>query len=461
MVRLVKTEPAHPDNDQPKETKPPRKARKVGRWWKFPLLLFFALAFLSSGWFTYKIASATNKIFTENTTGGSPILQGKKLASDKNARINILLLGIGGEGHDAPNLSDTIQVVSIDPKAKQVAMLSVPRDLYVQVPGSFQKVKINEVHAIGEDQGAKGGGPALMKEEIGNILDVPVHYFVRADFSGFEQIVGAVGGIDINVSERLYDPYYPRGRGYEVLDIDPGLQHMDGALALKYARSRETTNDFDRSRRQQEVMIAVRDKATSLQYLTNPAKISQLIEIVGDHVKTDLSLSETQKLAQIVRDIPASAVTSKVLDNSATGLLYDSVSPAGAYILLPRSGDYSDIREFANQLFTDFSIQQEHAQIELQNASGRSGLAKQESDMLAGYGYSVVAVTNAPGPAQTTVIYDYTNGTKPFTVDYLSKRFGGQVIKQPPATPGVEIKVVVGTDYGGRTTPASGYGTYQ
>lgn len=453
MVRLVKTEPEQLDKQpQTKQTPSPKATRRKRRWWKIPLLVIFALAFLSSGWFTYKIASATNKIFAENTTGGSPVLQGKKLDSDKNKRINILLLGIGGAGHDGPNLTDTIQVASVDPKAKTVTMLSIPRDLYVQVPGSYEKVKINEIHAVGEDRGSKGGGPALAKEEVADILDVPIHYFIRVDFDGFQQLVDAVGGVDVNVQERLYDPYYPRGYGYQVLDIKPGLQHMNGGLALKYARSRETTSDFDRSRRQQEVLVAVRDKATTLQYLANPAKISQLVDIVGDHIKTDLSLSEAQKLAQIIRDIPNQAITSKVLDNAPTGLLYDSVSPSGAYILLPRAGDYSGIREFANQLFADPVITQERARIEIQNASGRGGLAKQEGDALVGYGYAIVGVTNAPQLAQTTIIYDYSNGLKPATVDFLARRYKAQVIKQPGQSPEVDIRVVVGTDY---TPPVS------
>jgi polyisoprenyl-teichoic acid--peptidoglycan teichoic acid transferase len=410
------------------------------------LLLIFTMAFLSSGWFTYKISSATDKIFTENISGGSPVLRGKKLKGDED-RINLLLIGIGGPSNDAPNLSDTIQVVSIDPHAKRVAMLSIPRDLYVQVPDGFQKAKINEVHAIGEDQAAKGGGPALLKESVSDIVGVPIHYFIRVDFDGFKQVVDSLGGIDINVTERLYDPYFPRGQGYQVLDIRPGEVHMDGDLALKYARSRETTSDFDRSRRQQEVMVAARDKATSVAYLTNPAKLSQLIDILGDHVKTDLKLSEAERLAEIVRDIPSANVTSKVLDGSQTGLLYDSIGPGGAYILLPRSGDYSDIREFAAQLFSSSKTKEEAAQIEVQNASGRVGLAKSESDLIGGYGFAIVGVSNAPAISPKTIIYDYTNGQKSATVNFLTKRYRAQTVRQAAPKPGVDLLIVIGTDY--------------
>ena len=453
MVRLT--------NEQPKEQpeQPDRPAEKPAahrrrRWWKAPLLLTFAAIFFASGWFTYKVAAATGKIFTENTTGGSPVLKGKKLKDEQ--RVNLLLMGIGGEGHDGPNLTDTMQLASVDAKNKQVVMLSLPRDLYVQVPNSSQKVKLNEIHAIGEDQGTRGGGPGLLKDTVSDILGVPIHYFVRIDFAGFQQGVDAVGGIDVTVKERLYDPYYPRGTGYQVLDIRPGVQHLSGDLALKYARSRETTSDFDRSRRQQEVMVAVRDKALSLQYLTNPAKVAEFLQILGDHVKTDLSLGETQRFADIIKDIPPSAISSNVLDNS--NYLYDSTGPGGAYILLPRAGDYSDIREFTAQLINGPTIRAEAGRIELQNASGREGLAKFESDALTGYGYSIVATTNAPQVGPTTVIYDFTGGKKPQTIAYLEKRFGVKAVKQTAADPNIEIRVVIGTDYTAREVTQPAYG---
>lgn len=442
MVRLTKTQAAPPAGRKPQA---PAKTRRRRSWWKVPLLLVFAVAFLSSGWFSYKIASATDKIFTENTTGGSPVLQGKRLKDED--RVNILLIGIGGQGHDGPNLSDTIQVLSITPKENRASIISIPRDLYVQVPDSFQKVKINEVHAIGEDNQVEGGGPGLLKTTASDILGVPIHYFIRVDFDGFKQIVDSMGGVSIDVQERLYDPYYPRGYGYQVVDIRPGRVQMDGETALKYARSRETTSDFDRSRRQQQVMVAVRDKALNLQYLTNPGKISQMVEILGNRVKTDLSLGESQRLANLVKDIPATNVSSKVLDSSQTGLLYDSIGPGGAYILLPRAGNYSDIQAFARQLFENGDPSAEQATIEIQNASGRGGLARLEADTLGSYGYQVTNALNAPAPAQNTVIYDYANGAKPATVKFLQKRYGAQVIKQPAEAGGPNIRVIIGTSY--------------
>ncbi|MEX2043681.1 MAG: LCP family protein [Patescibacteria group bacterium] len=455
MVKLVT---ASEDNQEQPETTAPARTSAGGRrrhWWKVPLLLFFAMAFLSSGWFTYKVASATDRIFTENI-GGRTVLKEKLKGGD---RVNVLLIGIGGGGHDGGDLADTIQLVSIEPEAKRAVMISIPRDLYVQVPDSYRQVKINEVHAIGEDEDVPGGGPALLKEKVSEILGLDVHYFIRADFEGFRQVIDSMGGIDIDVREELYDPYYPLGHGYQVLHVQAGRRHMNGDLALKYARSRETTSDFDRSRRQQEVLVAARNKALSVAYLTNPTKISQLIDIVGDHVLTDLSLKETQRLAEIVRDIRPQRVTNQIIDGEKTGLLYDSVGPAGAFILLPTAGNYSEIQEFVKQLLGSSAARSEAGRIEILNASGNEGLAAGEQQELKAFGVAVVKIGNAPETAQRTVIYDYTDGGKPDTIRLLKERYGADVVVQTrPSGSAVDIRVVVGTDF--QDIPAATEGAF-
>jgi polyisoprenyl-teichoic acid--peptidoglycan teichoic acid transferase len=454
---VVKLVTATENQEQPEKTPAPQPATKRSRrWWKVPLLLFFALAFLSSGWFTFKVASATDKIFTEHV-GGEAVLKQRLKGGD---RVNILLIGIGGKNHDGGDLADTIQLVSVEPSAKRAVMISIPRDLYVQVPDSTQQVKINEVHSIGEEQGLPGGGPALLKKKVGEILGLDVNYFIRADFDGFRQVVDSMGGVEINVKEPLYDPYYPLGHGYQVLNVQAGDQHMNGDLALKYARSRETTSDFDRSRRQQEVLVAARNKALSVSYLTNPTKISQLIDIVGNHVLTDLSLKEAQRLAEIVRDIKPDHVTNQVIDGQKTGLLYDSVGPGGAYILLPTAGNYSEIQEFVKQLLGSSAARSEAARIEIMNASGSEGLAAGEQEQLKAFGVNVIKVGNATESAQQTIIYDYSDGQKPDTIRFLKKRYGdAQVITQPrPKGSTVDIRVVVGTDF--QQIPAAGQGTF-
>lgn len=442
-----------------------RKARRPRRrFWRWAALAAGVIVLLTGGWFAYKTFSAVHKIIGK-AGSGAPALAGNvdvtKLKGEGDGRINILLLGIGGPGHEAPDLSDTIMVASIDPKTKDVAMLSVPRDLYVRIPGKWS-TKINAANAL--------GGPELAKKTVQQVIGVPIHYYVLLDFSGFKQAVDAVGGIDINVPQALYDPEYPcdRGNNYCPLTFKAGMQHMDGALALKYSRCRHGScgGDFGRAARQQQVLLALRSKALSLSTLTNPVKMSQLIDSVGDHVRTDLQLSEMQKLAGIAKDIDPVKVASKVLDtDSADSLLIGGTNliDGAGYIELPKAGtfDYSDIQDFVKNIFADHYIVDENARIEVQNGSGVTGVAGRVVASLKAAHYNVADPVNAPEQQTKTVIYDYTGGKKPYTINYLEQRFGVKAQRTaaptPTATPSpapsgtpalqVQIRIVLGSDY--------------
>ena len=317
--------PSHAELDEPVFVyKKPKKVHggvfKAARWIAFAIL---ALVVVAGGWFGYKTISAAHSIIGKSN-GVAPALAGvldlTKLKGEGDGRVNILILGIGGEGHEAPNLSDTIMVMSIDPKTKDAAMLSVPRDLYVKIPATAktgqQYGKINAANAY--------GGPELSARVVSNVIGVPIHYYVLVDFSGFRSAIDAVGGVDINVPTAIYDPSYPcdneRG-GYCPFKIAAGPQHMDGIVALRYARSRHSTSDFDRAARQQLVISALRTKALQLSTLTNPVKLSNLIDSLGSHVKTDIQAKEITKLAGLAKDIDVSKMPQKVLDTDSKDAL--------------------------------------------------------------------------------------------------------------------------------------------
>lgn len=425
--------------------------------WQKVLLGIFGL-FVAGGLFLGgKALLATKRIFT--ATGSAPAITGDtspaRLRKEGDGRINILLLGVGGEGHAGGDLSDSIMVVSIDPKTKTAAALSIPRDLYVPIGpnNKYGHAKINAAHAYGEQEDYPGGGPALAKQTIENLLDLPIHYYVRADFYGFKQAVDAVGGIDITVDKRLYDPYYPKSEagGYIVLNVVPGRQHMNGDLALKFARSRETTSDFDRAARQQKLLAALKDKVFSLGTLSNPSKISKLIDTVGSHVRTDLSFNDLKQLIKITKDIDGNAAPRKVLDTSEAGLLeFGNVAGAGS-IEVPAAGidNFLDIQILTHTLFPDGFIKDEAASVEVENGTFHSGLATQVSKQLKGYGYNVVATSTADRQSyKQSVVYDYSGGKKPYTINYLERRFGVKAIRAPkPAGGTADIVVVVGSNY--------------
>jgi LCP family protein required for cell wall assembly len=330
-------------------------------------------------------------------------------------------------------------------------MLSIPRDFYVPIPG-YGSAKINAAHAYGEQDKYPGGGPALAKLTVSKILDLPIHYYARIDFNGFKKAVDAVGGIDVVVDKAIYDPYYPddrRSGAYKAFQIAAGPQHMNGDVALKYARSRYTTSDFDRAARQQKVLLALREKALKLETLTNPAKLSGLIDAVGSSAKTDLQLGEIRKLAQIAKDIDPSRVITKVLDTSPDGLLV-SGNIGGGSVEIPKAGinNFSEIRAFVHSIFVDNYLKEENAAIEVANGTSRSGLAADVTKILKAYNYNVVKTTTADNqnyPA--TVIYDYTDGKKPYTVSYLENRFRTKAKRMAPVAPDVEIKIILGADY--------------
>ncbi len=239
------------------EYRKPRRYRGGG--WRFARIAAVGLAVLGlgfGGWLAFKGLSAAHKIISRSN-GGAPALVGSldptKLKGEGDGRINILVLGIGGVGHEAPTLSDTMLVLSIDPQTKDTAMLSIPRDLYVKIPATgkyaTQYSKINAANAY--------GGPELAAKVVSSVIGVPIHYYILVDFSGFRQAVDAVGGVDVTVGKAIYDPEYPCDNekgGYCPFSVAAGPQHMNGTVALRYARSRKSTSDFDRAARQQQII---------------------------------------------------------------------------------------------------------------------------------------------------------------------------------------------------------------
>ena len=435
----------------------PKRRLHWPRFRKRYLFIPLVLILGTGGWFGYATLTAVHHIIGK-AGAGAPALANKTVAvsqlkGEGDGRVNILVMGIGGAGHDGANLSDTIMIWSIDPETKNVAVLSVPRDLYVKIPG----------HGYGKINAANSyGGPALAEQVIENVIGVPIHYYMTIDFSGFKQAVDAEGGVDINVTKALYDPYYPCDDGtklagkYCPINFKVGLTHMTGVTALEYARSRETTSDFDRAARQQQVIIAIRQKALDASTLTNPIKLTGLINAIGTHVHTDLQLSDMEKLASIAKDVDTTKITQKVLDTSPGSVLVDgtgTIDGAGS-IELPAAGtfDYSDIHDLVKNIFVDHYITDENARIDVQNGSGIQGLAGKVVTSLTAAHYNVGTPTNAATIYPHTVIYDYTGGKKPYTINYLEERYGVKAQQMTAPTPiaGVttpEIRIILGSDY--------------
>ncbi len=377
----------------------------------------------------------------------------RDLVGENRDRVNILLLGVGGKGHDGGQLSDTIMIASLKPSTKQVSLFSIPRDLAIPM-GNRGWRKINSVNALAEAEDAGSGGIAS-SQAIGNLLEAPIDYYVRVDFDGFEKIIDEVGGVDVMVENTLDDYSYPiRGREddpnyyarYEHLHVDAGQQHMNGELALKFARSRhglgKEGSDFARARRQQKILEAVRQKVLSANTLLNPKKISSIISSLHENISTNLKVWEIVKIWSLVKNVQNDQIINKVLDNSPSGLLTDGKGDNGAYILSPRAGNFSEvIRAFAD-IFGTSSLSapedqpttlNEPIKVSILNGTWINGLGTRSAQRLENSGVNVVEIANASRQNfEKSVLYDLGFGAKREALQFLKEKTGANIAPTLP-----------------------------
>lgn len=364
----------------------------------------------------------------------------KKLRGEERDRINLLVLGEGGEGHDGPHLTDTILFVTIKPSTADVGIVSLPRDLWIPLPQGGQ-AKINSVNATAERNEPRSGGEAARKA-IAALLDQPIDYYVRVDFSAFKTLIDDVGGVTVNVERTFTDFQYPTEDDlYKRVHFDKGWQSMDGDTALEYVRSRHGNNgeggDFARSRRQQKVMVALKEKLVSLDTLLNPSRVASILETLESHVISDMELWEIVKLAKVAKDVDASTLTHRVLDDGPQGALYAStisLSGVDAYVLLPRKSDWSEVRRLAARALEATPDQAALAEasrptrVEIQNGTRQAGLARKTQDLLAKAGYDIVRIGNSTETArERTIVYDLSNGGLPKELHELKDLLGAEV----------------------------------
>lgn len=434
--------------------------RRPKRPWKKIFFISAVFALLIMGFFAYstlltlgKITSGSGSQKPRNPFSFLGKIKNTGLKGESDGRINILLLGIGGAGHPGGQLTDTIMVASIDVKQKKLALISVPRDLYVPIATQNFYAKINTAHSVGETNPKTGGGPEVSRKTLSEVLDLPIHYFVRLDFSGFVKMIDTLGGVTVNVDKAIYDPYFPAPnmRDYEPFQISPGAQKLDGKTALKYARSRETTSDFDRALRQQKILTAVKEKVFSSSTLANPVKLTEILKILGEHVRTDLTLFEIERLVDIFQELDTQNIVTRVFDSSAEGLLVSSSGPGDGYYLRPRSGNFKEIQQVVKNIFQTqniLDVKKENAKIEILNVTVTSGLASKLSEDLKKEGFLVINVANSDFSISQSVIYDYSEGQKKATVKSLSEKLGMQSLQKPrPKTSTADLAIVLGEDY--------------
>lgn len=349
--------------------------------------------------------SATVRSLLSLLRSPSSVLEG-----ERDDRITALLLGMGGEGHDGPLLTDTILVASIQPSTRAATLISIPRDLLIPLPdGRFEKV--NAINAYGEARA--GAGAIAVRDALEHTLGIRIPYYARVDFRGFVGLIDSIGGVLIDVERTLDDPEYPItgqenaswNERFEHLVIPAGRQQFDGDLALKYVRSRHAVgvegSDFARARRQQRLLVAVRDRVLGRGLLANPRGLLALLDAWREHVRTNLSPPELYRFSHFITAIGGDAVTRVVFSDAPDGELVAGLV-GGTYVLRPRDGTFATIRATVQRALattTGSGTVAAPLMVEIWNGTHVNGLATATASSLTRDGMIVTAVRNAPSQA--------------------------------------------------------------
>lgn len=404
---------------------------------------------------------------------------------EERDRITVLLLGVDQRPDDSsPPRTDNMVVVTVEPETGKVGMISLPRDLFVPIPGFDTSGKINTAFFVGEVRHYPGGGGALAKKTVGEFLGYPIDYYVKVNFDGFVQAVDAIGGIDVDVPKTIHDEQYPTvDYGYTTFHVDAGLQHMDGETALKYARTRHADDDFQRARRQQQVLVAIKDQIVK-DGLLSPKRTLSLLSVLKDSVEHDVSAMELPKLISLASRVQIDTVDQLVLDNRYGQI---STNTKFGWILVP---DRTKIRPAVDRIFTgtaipstaevqalaaqearqqaDLSRQQiqndyraqaeavrkqlseEGARVAVFNGTDDPMLAARAADWLQRQGYQVTSYGQADRNDYPRTVLR-THAEKPFTVASLQDMFAiakNNISASDSASPAeVDLQLIIGRDF--------------
>ena len=454
-----------------------KRVRKI-----IPFLCIVVLAggIFVSGAIFWRASQVSNTTFVKDHSGNlltqaaKQVFIGTKeadrtpLRGEKDGRVNILLLGKGGKNYPGQNLTDTIMVASIDMQRKQVALISLPRDLYVDIPDTNAKTKLNALYLYGQKN--EKDPFAIIRSAIERITGLSVHYSLAVDYDGFVRIVDALGGINVTVPQDFDDPRYPGPNySYEHFVLTKGFHTLDGATALKYVRERhdDPRGDFGRAERQQQVIQAVKNKAFTIGTILNPLTVYSLLGTVEDNVRTDFSVQDIESFLSLVQKIDTQNIHTYVVDawkkESLLRVTHISLDNGqNMFALVPRAGTYEEIRTVAKNIFSqddtgarEEKIREEKPVVLIVNTMQSTVAANNIRDLLSDLGFEnsiLVSLPNGEIPAQTYV-KKITDVKKPYSLDEIIKKIPAQLAGNslddylPKKLPeGTDFAIVLGND---------------
>ncbi|MDQ6879914.1 MAG: LCP family protein [Candidatus Dormibacteraeota bacterium] len=392
-------------------------------------------------------------------------------------RVNILLLGRGGYENDAPYLTDSIMAVSIDPTSNRVMLASIPRDLVVpmnlqdpasrtwsnKINAAYEVPYTNIICCVAKQYTGRDGGGHAAEHEVGKVTGLTFDKYIAVDFVAFRDMVNALGGVDVCLTTNLDDTSYPDyHNGYHPIHFKAGCQHLNGEQALEIARSRHAvqaaqSSDFGRARRQQDIMQAIKQKATSVNGFS---KAPQLLSALQKYISTDMSLSDMKAIYDWGKNLPNTSIIRVALTAPASGtsgnLLDFGNCGMGPYVsqLCPDDQSFRMIHRYLASIFVDPNVLGEKAPIQIANGSNSFTDLDGRVTNLLDPTLLQLADPVAHRSVSKTVILDYSGGQFPLTAKWLAAYFGGTVVPATATSPAPArgqqtfgLVVVLGHDY--------------
>lgn len=382
---------------------------------------------------------------------------GKELETDERGHTNILLAGVGGEGHEGKDLTDTLIIASINQNNKSVSFLSIPRDLYVE--SSLGGSRINRLYENGKLKWGSYEGLDFLRKTVENILEIPIHYSVRVDFEAFEKIIDSLDGVDIYVDEEINDPQYPDDKtfGFAPFFLAKGQQHLDGETALKYARSRKSSSDFDRSKRQQKLLLALKEKAKNEGLFGRKSFLKRLYDSLEDHVETNMSMREMLSLTDTAVQMDSKQFSVATLNDEPIfvgGFLYTPLRElyGGAFVLLPAGDNYTSVKYFLQLVLYGPSYWKD-LPVAILNGTKENGIASNTKSILRRFGVNAKYAGNASAESLTETTWYAVSPDANELINVLKQMIPGKITdqipeayKQNPKMDGIKIILELGED---------------
>jgi polyisoprenyl-teichoic acid--peptidoglycan teichoic acid transferase len=367
------------------------------------------------------------------------------LVTQPEGTVNILLLGMDRQDGKGVARTDVMIIASIFPDVPAVSLLSIPRDFYAWIP-AWGLDKINTAYLRANRVGYPGGGPALAMTTVEYNFGVPIHYYAMVDFTSYRKIVDAVGGVDVVVECPLYDtfPDPEAESGQTDMDLPAGVHHLDGKFALWYVRSRWSTSDFDRHRRQQQVLLAILHQARGQNMLV---RLPELWEAYRESVETDLILRELLTLATVASRLDERNISMSFVRGA--DVLTPWTAPNGGAVLVPNYETLYSLVHGAMQPLASSRAVQRAYRARVSNGSWSSAFGDVAAYRLGLEGLLVTEIEAVAAEPRTQII-DYTTTEKGSPIRRLIEIYrlqGADVIKEPTEDSDVDFHIILGTNY--------------